>query len=201
MLGAESVHATHPDAAAHQIMAAIFGGGSTSRFVKEVTIRQHLSHSAGGFVWQMRHHGNFMIGASVQPEDAKKVIGIAYDELRKLANNVTQAELDKIKSQFETSLMRQMETSHGSCSNAGVSTLVHGRPLTPAEALARIQAVTLDDIKRVAKEVLQSNPMASFVVPPGTDKSLLPTHAEVVAMRDGSGGQNKLTLTPSSLQP
>ena len=55
----------------------------------------------------------------------------------------------------------------------------------PAEVLAKIQKLTVDDIKRVARKILASSPTFAAVVPQGTDPGCLPTHSEVLAMRDG----------------
>lgn len=200
-IGAEGVTETDPDYYAYNMLASVLGSGETSRLTSELVIKQTLAPGIGAASSSLRNRGMFIMGGAVEPANAKILFSKAYAELRRLCEDLTEGELAKIKSQMAIGLLKTLETSKAANDAYGRSSLTHdGRPMTPAEFTAKVQAVTVEDVKRAAKRVLESNPAVAMIVPPGTDPSLLPHHREVLAMRDGTWAPAQ-TIQPVPVSP
>lgn len=193
-LMAEGLADTHEDSAACDAFAQMLGGGESSPLYREIVNRKALAPGIGCGHRSSRNAGEFLVMSAVPASGVKPLIAAIYQEMHKLVENPSQADLDKIKAGMEMQILKTAETSLGLCRFLGNTALTFGRLVTPQEALADIQKVTLDDIRRVGKKILASNPTLAMVAPVGTDPRLLPKHDEVVAMRDAKGGGPKLQL-------
>jgi predicted Zn-dependent peptidase len=188
LLAANAVDTAHPDNVAYDALGLILGGGFSSRLAKGV-VNSQLALAASAGLSNYRNAGTFMFQATTAPENVKPLMRELYAELRRLPGDVTQGELDKAKGMLELSLRGGYEENNDIIDAYAVDLQSAGRLVTEEEKIKAINALTLDDIRRVAAQVLASNPTASLIVPPGTDPKLLPTHAEVVAMRDDNEGK------------
>lgn len=201
ILGAEGVAANHPDYYAYNLLGNILGSGATSRLYREIVDKRQITNGIGAFSLSYRHAGLFRMASSVPADKARGLVNAAYAELRKLADDVTQEELDRAIISNQIPLELQAEINRNACRIYAVDTLVHGAPQAPDDMMARLRAVTLDDIKAAARKILASNPVAAFVVPPGTDPALLPDHTEILAMRDGTWVAAQPKLQNPALAP
>jgi predicted Zn-dependent peptidase len=183
VLAMKSVPSTHPDIYAYHALGEILGGGASSRLHKAL-VNTALTSDVGVGSNDYRNFGNLVVIAGIDPSDTKKVIGIIYNELRKLLKTLDQKELDKAKAQMEMSALSGIESNRAACDTYGQQTLALGKPEKPAEISAKIQALTLNDIERVTRSILASDPVLAAVVPTGTDLALLPDYAEIQALRD-----------------
>ena len=74
-----------------------------------------------------------------------------------------------MKSQFEGGLALSLETSNQVAGGAASSTISIGRVRPLEETLKAIQAVTSDDIQRVAKDLFKTDKLNLAVIGPHTD--------------------------------
>jgi predicted Zn-dependent peptidase len=185
LLAAPGVEKTSPDTYAYAALAAILGSGMSSLLYKKIVDEDRLSADIGVYNMDYRNAGTFMVMATAEAKNVKPMIAAVYEVIRGVAAGLTQEDLDKAKAKMEMGLLANMETNSNACDEIAVDVQDHGKVLTAADISAAINKLTLEDVKRVAQQVIAHNPAAAMVVPPGTDQSLLPGHAEVVAMRDG----------------
>jgi len=188
-LAAEGAAATDADRIAYDVFGQMLGSGVSSPLVREIVYNKRLAPGIGSGHQNYRNAGMLVIGSIAPAAGMKPLVAAIYQEIRNFVDNPSQADLDRIKAGMELRLNMVKETSNDLCAFLGNSALTFGRLVTPDEVLANIQKLTLDDIKRVGKQILESNPTLAMVVPPGTDPKLLPTHEEVVAMRDDKKGR------------
>lgn len=201
MIAAESKPSDHPDDTAYKLLSVILGSGQSSRLNQEIVVKKSMSPFASAFTFTDAQQGMLVIGAEVRPDDLRSLIDITYSELRSVSKSVTQAELDRAKALVKTSLIGGIENNDSLCKFHASNLLTHNRLLLNDEILQKIDAVTLDDIKRLAGSVLRSNPSVSMIVPKGVDPALIPSHKEVLALRDGSGGTPALVQRPAPSGP
>ncbi|MEZ0224487.1 MAG: M16 family metallopeptidase [Alphaproteobacteria bacterium] len=185
-LGAEAVAKTHPDSYAYDAIGTLLADGDSSILHREIVDRLQLSPEVQAGVEGYRHCGAFLVIAPVEPQNVKPLVNTVYTALRDLAENATEADLAKAKAIMEMSVRMGTETNSDASNQYAVEAQAFGRLVTESEKFEKIQKLTVDDLKRVAKKILDCNPAASMVVPPGTDPALLPTQEEIIAMRDGS---------------
>jgi len=190
---AEGVADADPDRTAYEALGVLLGGGASSRFKKKIVMDQQLTGSIETGSQSYLNGGSFAIGAAgVEPKNVKPLISSIYAEMRGLGKTLTQGELDKVKAAMEMDLISSTETNRDANNIFASNVQTYGRIVTQAEQSKQIQCLTIDDIRRVLKKVLASNPTLAMIVPTGTDTRYLPKQAEVVAMRDGKPPQAKI---------
>ena len=194
LVGAEAVAATHPDRYAYDAIGALLADGDSSILHRELVDRQQIAPKVEAGVEGYRHCGSFVALAPVDQQNVKPLVNTIYKALRDLAENATEADLAKARAVLEMGIRIATETNSGAANKYAVEAQAFGRLVPQSENFDKIQQLTVADLKRVAKKILDCNPAVSMVVPEGTDHALLPTQQEVIAMRDG-------TWTPAFAAP
>src|SRR2546423_10721089 len=100
------------------------------------------------------------------PKKVEQVLDICRTELAQVADRgITEEELERGKGQLRGSLVLGLEDTGSRMSRIGKSELVYGELLSVDEILGRIEAVTLDDIRTVGRDIL-GRPMTLTVIGP-----------------------------------
>ncbi|HEY8482233.1 MAG TPA: insulinase family protein, partial [Spirillospora sp.] len=119
---------------------------------------------------QYADSGVFGVYAGCQPAKAAEVLSICRDEVaRAAAEGLTEEELERGKGQLRGAMVLGLEDTGSRMSRLGKSELVYESLLPVEEVLARIDAVTPDDVRAVAREVL-GGPRALTVIGPVGDQ-------------------------------
>lgn len=166
VLACRSVDRLDPRRYALALLNHALGGGLSSRLFQEIRERRGLAYS----VWSERvaYHdaGALSIGMGTAPEHVTEALEIVVTELARLgADGITERELAIAKGNLRAETLLAAEDSGARMSRIGASLLLHGEILPIDEVLARIQAVTVDEVHAVAKE-LEAAPRSLSVVGP-----------------------------------
>jgi predicted Zn-dependent peptidase len=117
----------------------------------------------------MSEAGVFMALASVRPDASiDKVETLFFEEIERVKSEpVSAKELSKAKRQLEVSLVNGLATNHALAGRIASDYATFGRIRPLAERLERIQAVTAEDVQRVARTyLLDEKRSVVHVVPP-----------------------------------
>ena len=175
---------------AYKALGIILGGCTSSRLQEDMVDGKGLTGKVTAFHGGFAHWGLFGVNFEVEPENVKESLALVYDHIRDVAQSgVSADELDKAKSLLEMTLRRSYESNRKACDTAGRTLIAIGHVDNIEQSAARIRALSAQDIQDVANLIMQSNPALAIVAPVGVDHSLLPDQAELLAMRNGSGGQ------------
>jgi predicted Zn-dependent peptidase len=170
VLGGPGVRRTDDRRFALGVLNAALGGGMSSRLFQEIRERRGLAYSVYSYTSQYADTGTFGVYAGCQPGKVEEVLDICRDEIAKAAaNGLTAEELARGKGQLRGSMVLGLEDTGSRMSRIGKSELVYPELLSVDEILARIEAVTLDDVRDVAADVL-TQPQALTVVGPFDDE-------------------------------
>ena len=151
------------------VLNAALGGGMSSRLFQEIREKRGLAYSVYSFGSQNADTGMWGIYVGCLPSKADDVLAICTSEVEKLVSGgLTDAELERGKGQMRGSIVLGLEDPSSRMSRIGKSELVYPRLEPVEETLAAIEAVTHDDIRAVASEVL-ARPKALAVVGPFDD--------------------------------
>ena len=166
VLAARSVNRTDPRRYALAVLNHVLGGGLSSRLFQEIRERRGLAYS----VWSERvaYHdaGTLSVGMGTAPEHVAEVLDIVASELAVLgAEGITERELAIAKGNLRAETLLACEDSGARMSRIGASLLLHGEILSVEEVLARVEALTLDEV-HVAAEELVAAPRSLSVVGP-----------------------------------
>ncbi|MFA1539349.1 M16 family metallopeptidase [Actinomadura monticuli] len=170
ILGGAGVSRTDERRFALGVLNAALGGGMSSRLFQEIREKRGLAYSVYSYTAQYADSGIFGVYAGCQPAKAEEVLSICRDELGKAAAEcLTDEELERGKGQLRGAMVLGLEDTGSRMSRIGKSELVYESLLPVDEVLARIEAVTLDDVRAVARDVLAA-PQALTVIGPVGDR-------------------------------
>lgn len=174
-----SFHAAH-------VFSSILGGGMASRLFQEIRESRGLCYSIYSFYWPFTDTGLFGIHAATSEEDIEELVPLVVDELRKMTDGVTDAELRRAKAQLRSGLLMALESPIARAGQMARHILIHGRPLALEEMVEKVEAVTHADLKALAAKSLESVPTLAAIGPIDT----LPAFGDFAAGLAGgrSGG-------------
>jgi predicted Zn-dependent peptidase len=148
------------------VLNAALGGGMSSRLFQEIREKRGLAYSVYSFNAQHADIGMWGIYAGCLPAKADEVLAICVDEIAKVCDGgLTKEELDRGKGQLRGSIVLGLEDPASRMTRLGKSELVYPRLEPVDEILARIEAVTLEDVREVAVAVLAGRKALAVVGP------------------------------------
>jgi predicted Zn-dependent peptidase len=159
----------HPDGEALDVLSQILSDGRSSRLYRSLVHEAEIALSASGGYWEMKDTGAFLAVAGVRPDKSiDEVERLFFAEIERAKREpVSEAELSKAKRQLEVLLVENLSTSHELAARLGADLTTFGRIRPLDERLARIRAVTADDVQRVARTYLvKEQRSVVHVVPP-----------------------------------
>jgi len=169
VLGCEALARTDERRFALGVLNAALGGGMSSRLFQEVREKRGLAYSVYSFSAQHADTGVWGIYVGCLPAKADEVLGICLEEVAGVVDGgLTAAELARGKGQLRSSIVLGLEDPSSRMSRLGKAELVYPRLEPVDEVLTSIGAVTSDDVRQVAAEIL-TRPKALAVVGPFGD--------------------------------
>ncbi len=179
------VGARHPDAAALDVLSQILGGGYNSLLYRELKRQRDLVHSVSTYAFTPVDAGLFLAGAEVEPANAEAVVRamatLLFDPARLVFGD---DELAAARTAIVSSFVHAQESYQGVARMLGRFTMVDGDPAGAEQYLARIRAVTAEDIRRVAAFWLRPERTNLVVLlPEGTELPSVDTAAAWVRDR------------------
>ncbi len=145
----------HPDRAAVGVLSHVLGGGMSSRLFMELREKNALCYQVGTYLTHYHDTGALQISASCAPERARELVRRAAAECAKVrASGVTRDELDRAKLQLRTNLVFSQESATSRMFSLAYQSLHTDRILSLDEQIQEIEDVDLDQVRRVAQEVL-----------------------------------------------
>jgi len=148
------------------VLNAALGGGMSSRLFQEVREKRGLAYSVYSFTSQHADAGLWGVYAGCLPSKADDVLSICRDEIAKVVSGgLTGAELERGKGQLRGAMVLGLEDPSSRMSRLGKSELVYPRLEPVDDILASIEAVTHDDVRAVAADILAKPKVLSVVGP------------------------------------
>jgi predicted Zn-dependent peptidase len=171
VLGCEGLSRTDDRRFTLGVLNAALGGGMSSRLFQEVREKRGLAYSVYSFASQHADTGLWGIYVGCLPQKADDVLEICTAEVAKVvAEGLTDAELERGKGQVRGGIVLGLEDPSSRMTRLGKSELVYPNLEPVDDVLAAIDAVTHDDIRAIATEVL-TRPKVLAVVGPYEDES------------------------------
>jgi predicted Zn-dependent peptidase len=178
VLGLRSIPALDPDRDALTVVNQALGGGMASRLFQEVREQRGLAYSVYSYRAAFDDTGYLAIYAGTAPERMRQTLDVIETELRRLVRDgIPAPELEAAKGHLTGSLAMSLETSASRMRRLGRSELVEGEIPTLDSVIARIQAVTTDDARRVIDRVFADTRQTLAVVGPHDERDFATTSA------------------------
>jgi predicted Zn-dependent peptidase len=169
-LGVPSYPLEHPDRYALQLLATVLGSGMSSRLFTEVRERRGLAY----YVYALNHSytdaGSLYAQAGVDINRIDEAVETVATELRKIAAEPVGAdELEKARGLAKGRFVLQTEAPQGLILFGLRREVLEGRAGEPAELLAALDAVTAEDVQRVAADVIRDDALKLALIGPFED--------------------------------
>ena len=142
----------------------------SSRLFAEIRDKLGLAYAIHSYADFLQDTGALTVAASVDPDNLIKAIEAVLKELDLLKTTLTPHELNKAKELSKGRLALRLEDSRHVASWLGGQEILTAEVLTPDEVIRRIDAVTLDDLKTLADELIRTDKLRLSVVGPVTDE-------------------------------
>jgi len=145
---------------------AVLGGGTSSRLFQEVRERRGLAYSVYSFASHYTDTGMFGVGVGCIPNRMQDVLDVVRSEMGLLAERgISAEELERGKGQLRGGLVLSMEESGTRMSRIAKAELLYDELPGIDEVIRRIDAVTVEDVQILAKELFDQPETLAVVGP------------------------------------
>jgi predicted Zn-dependent peptidase len=166
IVGARSYPLGHPDRYALQMLSVVLGGGMSSRLFTEVRERRGLAYYVFASSQAYTDAGTLAASAGVDLKRIDDAVTTIVGELRTIAEEPVPAEeLAKAKAFAKGRFALQLESPHGNVMFGLRREVLEGQAEEPEEVVAGIDAVTIEDVQRVAQDVIGGRLYLALVGP------------------------------------
>ena len=153
------------------LMSIILGGTMSSRLFLSVREKEGLAYFIRSSMGAYQDVGTFSIQAGLAKAPVHKALGIIMRETAKLKSTlVTTEELTRAKEYVKGKMLLNLEESSNLAEWYAKQELLQRKVASPEEKLARIFAVTREDIRRVAQDILKPSRMTLVAIGPYSEK-------------------------------
>ncbi|WP_116131053.1 pitrilysin family protein [Tropicimonas sp. IMCC34043] len=155
-LALESSSYSAPDVYTAQIYSTLMGGGMSSRLFQEVREKRGLCYSIFAQAGAYTDTGMMTFYAGTSARDIGQLSELVVDELRRAADDVTEIEVNRARAQMKAGLLMGLESPTSRAERLARLVAIWDRVPPLAETVARIEAVSRDDVAGFARRLNRS---------------------------------------------
>lgn len=156
-----------PRIPALNLLHVILGGTMSSRLFVEVREKRGLAYMVHSGINRYQETGNLFVRSGLDKSRVAEALKVIMFEFEKIKNEgVTAEELKMAQDNLAGRMILGLEDSSGQAEWYAKQTLLMKQTRTPEEEMKRYRRVTLQDIKKVAQEVIKKDKMRLAVIGP-----------------------------------
>jgi predicted Zn-dependent peptidase len=166
-LGVDGYPQQHEDRYVCYLLNIVLGGSMSSRLFQNIRERRGLAYAVSSGLVSYRDGGALTIYAGCDADAVREVIDLVVAELRDIRDNlISQEELRRAQDHLKGSLVLSLESSSSRMSHMARQQMYFGRQFTLEDTLRGVEAVTLEDVQRVARDLLPPGSLSATVLGP-----------------------------------
>lgn len=151
---------------AFEVVNTAVGGSTSSRLFQEIREHRGLAYSVFSYAYSHAETGLFGVQVGALPSKVEEVLEVVRSELAAVARDgITADEIELAKGQLRGGLVLGLEDSAARMSRIGRAELVHRELYSIDEVLERIDAVTAEECREIAAEILTRPEILAVVGP------------------------------------
>lgn len=167
VLGSQGLHRSHEDRHALALLDTVLGGGMSSRLFQEVREKRGLAYSVYSYRAMFADTGTFAVYVGTTPQNAETVLDLVQAEIAAIrSDGITEAEFERAKGHLKGSLVLSSEDPGSRMNRLGKQQVTNREIVSIDELIAKIDALEMNDIRRVSGLVFGSDPLRVTVVGP-----------------------------------
>ena len=163
VIGFESASYNDPATYAAHVFANAIGGGMSSRLFQEVREKRGLAYTIYSFQWGYADTGLFGFYAAASHRDVPDLVDVSLDCIAQAAQDLSSEEMHRARAQAKVSLLTALESPAARADQIARQLLAFGRLITREEMIARIDELTLEDVRAAGVTALRSRPTVAAV--------------------------------------
>ncbi len=164
---------TAPDVYVSQIFATAFGGGMSSRLFQEIREKRGLCYSIFAQAGAYAETGLTTIYAGTSAEQIGDLATLSVEELKRAADGMSASEIDRARAQLKAGLVMGLESPSSRAERLARMVGIWNRVPNLGETVARIDAVTANDVRNFAASLCTGGQAAMAVYGPAEHAPLL----------------------------
>jgi predicted Zn-dependent peptidase len=166
VIGARSYPHGHPDRYVLQLLSTVLGGGMSSRLFTEVRERRGLAYYVFSANQSYADAGTIGAQAGVDLTRIDEAVETIVAELRRISReSVPAEELEKARSFAKGRFVLGLESPHATIMFGLRREILEGGAVEPTEVLEGLDAVTTEDVARVAADLLGGELQLALIGP------------------------------------
>ncbi len=136
-----------PDVYAAQVYATAMGGGMSSRLFQKIREERGLCYSIFAQSGAYEDTGQITVYAGTSEEEIGDLVGLTLDELKRAADDMTEAEVNRARAQLKAGLLMGLESPSSRAERNARLLAIWGRVPSVAETVEKIDAVSTADVR------------------------------------------------------
>ena len=156
----------HPKRFTLDLMNVILGEGMSSRLFLEVRDKLGLAYNIHSYLDHFQDSGALTVYAGVEPKNLEIGITAILEQLTLLKEKISAEELTKAKELSKGRLLLRMEDSRSVAGWVGGQEILNGNIMDVEEVVSIIDAITVDEMRSLAQELLIGDKLRLSVVGP-----------------------------------
>jgi predicted Zn-dependent peptidase len=166
VMGFEGVGYDDDDYYPLAVLSTALGGGMSSRLFQEVREKRGLVYSIYTFSSAYQDGGLFGLYAGTGADEVAELVTVVCDELRRVAADpMDDDEITRSRAQIKAGVLMSLESTSSRAERVARHLQVYDRIIPVDEIARRIDAVTAEDVRRVAERLLTSAPTLTALGP------------------------------------
>ncbi len=167
LLGVRAYPAEHKDRYALSVLSTILGGGMSSRLFIQVRERRGLAYSVHTNYDALHDAGYLATQVGVEHENLEETIRVILSEYRRIATEkADEEEISRAKEYIKGRLAMGLEGSDDVVEYLVTQEVLRDKVTLPEEKVKKIDAVTVDDVLRVAKDIFVNEKLNLAIIGP-----------------------------------
>jgi len=166
-VGSLGIRASSEDRFAMAALNNVFGGGMSSRLFQEVREKRGLAYAVYSYHQSYSDAGAIKTYVGSTTGNVEEAVDVIVREMGKMrTERVEPEELERTKQQLKSSTLLALESTAARMNRVGRSVILDTELLSPEEIAERIEAVTAEDVRRLANDHLDTEKMYLSAVGP-----------------------------------
>jgi len=157
---------SHPQRFTIDLFNTVLGGGMSSRLFTEIREHRGLAYDIHSYTEHFLNSGSFAIYAGVDPEKIETAVAAILEETSQIKQGITASELTRAKELSKGRLYLRFEDSQNVALWYGGQEILTQQILDIDDVISIVDAITIDELKEVAKEILTESGLNLAVIGP-----------------------------------
>lgn len=164
-IGFPGVSFADPEYYASMVLATLLGGGMSSRLFQEIREARGLAYGVSAYAAPYLDGGVFGIYAGTGERETTELVQVLFEQLAAVREPVPADELQRARTQMRAGILMSLESTGARMEALGSHLLIYGRPIPVEEMVRKIEAVTAEDVARVARRIFAGRPTVAAMGP------------------------------------